>query len=494
LISDPPVLRNGLYNVSGQAARGVVALLTIPVLVRCLGIGEYGVWSLAYALLSLLLIGEAGISITAAVFLSRDLGEPSAYEANCTLTFLLVGGVVTSIAIGILVWFSAPILAGSIHAFSSADRLEVRRALQVAGFAVAAFIFERVLVGIEQAFDLYGTINALDLVQSILANVGLMAVAWAGGRSIAMMEWQVFAWFSLLIVHCCLVVRIVANRGFRPQWNGTKAKRMFKFTAATWSSVCGSAAFSQCDRLIVGGILGAPILGIYSAITNLTSRINSFSGMAVQPLLPSLSRQMGQGSGLRDETVVRQAVILNAVIAVIAGMFLFLLADVVMKVAVPGEASAYSILALEVAAVIYTLYSFNAPGYFMLFSFGAERKNAVVVLLSGAISLALIFVGARHFGLIGAVAGNVGYLGTLCLTAVGMRRMGVTLRKYATWVATPGSGFALVVGIGGLLQPDVLWRAVLVTMGTLIILLWFVRENNSLHIVNFRLRRASQLN
>lgn len=468
------MLRNGLYNVVGQTIRGAVGLLTIPFLIRFLGIREYGVWSLAYAVLGIMLLGEAGISVAAAVFLSGDLAGENRNEASWTLGFVLGSGLFMSVAVGLLLWFSGRLIVQPLAAFTIRDRLVAARAVQIAGIAAAAFIFERILVGIEQAFDRYGTVNTLDVSQSLLANVGLIVVAWLGGRTVALMEWQVLAWAVFLAAHCYFVFRLLRSKKLRPGWNFAKARKIFHFTIATWASVAGSAAFSQCDRLIVGGILGAPVLGIYSAITNITSKINSFSGTAVQPLVPSLSR--GMASNTSQEKHIQQAVHLNSLIAIEGGICLFVLADLVMRVMVPGASTPADILGLQIAAVIYALYSCNAPGYFILFALGEARQNAIVTLSSAGVSLALIFIGAHYFGFLGAIGGNAGYLGSLLMVGLGNRKVGITLRRYASWVALPIAAFALALLAGPTMGAHLLWRVLFVGVQGALLLYWFLHS------------------
>jgi O-antigen/teichoic acid export membrane protein len=453
-----------------------VALLTIPVLVHFLGIREYGVWSLAYAVLAVMLIGEAGVSVATTVFLSRDLGTENPKEASETLTFVLSNGIVIAAVVGVLLWLFGPFISKSLVAFGATDRVQAERAVQIAALAVAVFILERVFVGIEQAFDRYRIVNALEAAQSLLSNIGLMVVAWAGGKSVAMMKWQVCAWTALAIVHCYFVSRLLRNRGLRIRWSGAKARRMLTFTAASWTSMLGSAAFSQCDRLIVGAVLGAPILGLYSAVTNITSRINSFSGMAVQPLVPSLSRDSAMTFSV--ESRVREAVHLNILIAVEAGGILCVLGDWVMSIMVPGARASHDILGLQIAALIYALYSINAPGYFILFSVGQEWKNAIIALSSAGLSLALIFVGARHFGFVGAIAGNAGYLGTLLMVGFGVRKVGIALGRYFSWVALPLLALISAFVVGLTLQDHFWWRAAFLMMQGILLLTWFSREQN----------------
>lgn len=483
------LLRNGLYNVGGQTVRGAVALLTIPFLIRFLGMREYGVWSLAYAVFALTTMSEAGISVAATVFLSKDLAKDDSGEVSRTLTFILTSALLLSAALGLLLWIAGPLIVRPLAAFGSAERANAGRALQIAGFAVSVFILQRTLVGVEQAFERYAAINALDLVQSLLANVGLVVVAWFGGRTVEMMKWQVLACALLLAAHCCVVFRLLPSKGLSFEWSRSKAQRIFRYSVATWVSTLGSAAFGQCDRLIVGGVLGAPLLGIYSAITGMTSRINSFSGTAVQPLVPSLSGDTA--TNVPAEARIRQAAQLNALIAIEAGIVLYVLADWIMRVMVPGAITPQGILGLRIAAVIYALYSLNAPGHFILFAVGEPRTNAVATLSSGVFSLALILVGARYFGLLGALMGNAGYLGTLFLIASGLRKVGIAAHHYLAWVTVPLLGLVAAFLVGLFLQDHFWWRVGFVALQGAVFSFWFLRAHAEGRWVRFGFGRVS---
>jgi O-antigen/teichoic acid export membrane protein len=486
----PSLLRNGLYNVGGGAVRGAVGLLTIPFLIRFLGIREYGVWSLVYAVFALMTMSEAGISVAASVFLSKDLAKNDVSEAGRTLTFILISAVLLSAALGLLLWIAGPLIVRPLAAFGSAERASAGRALQIAGFALSVFILQRTLVGVEQAFDRYAVINALEVCQSSLANVGLVVVAWLGGRTIDMMKWQVFVCALLLAAHCCVVFRLLRGKGLGVEWNWGKARRIFRYSLATWTATLGSAAFGQCDRFIVGGVLGAPVLGIYSAITNITSKINSFSASAVQPLVPSLSRDVALDAPAQGR--IRQATHLNALIAIEAGIFLYVLADWVIQVLAPGGTAREHMLGLQIAAIIYALYSLNAPGFYILSSVGGARINAFVTLSSGIVSLVLIFVGARYFGLIGALAGNVGYLGTLLLVLAGLRKTGIALSRYLNWIALPLLCLAIALIVGTMLQGHLLWRAVFLIVQAALFMLWFLHDHSKAPRIELGLGRPSE--
>ena len=465
------VLRNGLYNISGQTLRALIAVLTIPLLIRFLGLREYGVWSLVYAVLASMTLGYGGLGIASAVFLSKDLAEGKHDEAGETLTFVLGSAILLGVALGLILWFLGPVIVSPLAAFGSAERAEARSALQMACFGLPLLILLGTFVGVEQACDRYAAVNTFQTLQAALGNGGLVVVAWSGGRAAALMKWQVVAYSALLIAHSWFVFHLLRGRVLRFQWKASKAARIFRFGLATCGSMIGQDAFRQWSRWIVGALLGAQPLGVYAAITDLTGRVNTFAGTAVQPLAPSLSH--GAAKKIPIEALIRQAAHLNALIAVEAGIFVYLLADVVMRVLVPAATSPQDIRALQVAAVIYALYSLNAPSYFVLFSTREARTNATVVLSSAILSLGLISLGAWRFGLLGAVAGNAGNLGNLLMVLFAMRKVGLTVRHYAAWIAFPLLGMGAALLAGAVLENHFWGRVTFVAIQAWFLLSWF---------------------
>lgn len=458
--------------------RGVIALLTIPALIRLLGLREYGIWSLAYAVLASMTLGYGGLGIASAVFLSKDLGEGAPREAGETLTFVLGSAVLLGVALALILWFLGPLIVNPLAAFGSAERAEARSALQIACFGLPLLILLGTLVGVEQACDRYAAVNTLQTLQAALCNGGLVIAAWLGGRAAAMMRWQVVAYTALLVAHSWFVFHLLRGRGLRFRWKASKAGRIFRFCLATCGSMLGQDAFRQWSRWIVGALLGAPPLGVYAAITDLTGRVNTFAGTAVQPLAPSLSQ--GAARKVPAEGLIRQAAHLNALIAIEAGIFVYLLADVVMRVMVPAATSPQDIRGLQLAAVIYALYSLNAPSYFILFSKREARTNAAVVLSSATLSLGLISLGAWRFGLLGAIAGNAGNLGNLLMVLFAMRNVGLTVRRYVTWIAFPLLGMAAALLAGAVLENYFWWRAAFVAIQAAILMFWFLQQQGGI--------------
>ena len=84
--------RNGFYNTFAGVIRIGLAILTIPLLMRLIGIEEYGLWTLASTIILVVTLAEAGLSTATTVFVSQDLGKEDFEGLSQTLT-VTVGGI-----------------------------------------------------------------------------------------------------------------------------------------------------------------------------------------------------------------------------------------------------------------------------------------------------------------------------------------------------------------------------------------------------------------
>ena len=179
--------------------------------------------------------------------------------------------------------------------------------------------------------------------------------------------------------------------------------------------------------MIVGYYLGSESLGIYGGITEMASAINSFSALPVQPLVPILSGYSKNHNISHSELTqkIKQAIELNAFFALGSAAFLFILSPFIMRLMFAEVATQDTLIALQIAIVIYGLFSLNAVGFFILIS--NDPKTVMrIQLISGILALTLIFLGASKFGLLGAIAGNIGFILTWLMIFLGLKYLKIS--------------------------------------------------------------------
>ena len=474
------MLKNGLYNIIGGLSRTGISLITIPVLISSIGLEEYGLWSLVFAVIGIIAIIENGLSVSTTVFLSRDLAlnDSDAIAQVLTVGTVLTTVISTLVALPFLLWSS--LLMHLFPNFTMDQQAVATHALQISGFIVWIKLIQQVPVGVVQAYQYYGVINVINTIQTLVSNLGLVFIAWLGGRTIEMITWYGMISFVTLGVFLWFTHSIVRPLHLQPQWNQSKGIDIIKYTTTAWITMIGSALFSHMDRIIIGAILGVQAVGVYAAITNITVQINNLSAMPVQPLLPVLSRLAGdlQTHLPHIHEKVKQALQVNIMISLGMSAILFISGSTTYKLvgikAIPIE----QILSFQLAVLIYGIYSLNAVGYFILLGVKSVKLCMILVAASGITSLFLIYLGTKTYGLVGSVLGNGGYIFSLFLNIVAFRKLHLSFKIILKWIRFPVLWFVWIVILHIILRDHVYVQIGIILFFVSVLIWWFVNEQN----------------
>jgi O-antigen/teichoic acid export membrane protein len=430
------MLKNGLYNIIGAVIRVGITFLTIPVIIRLMGVEEYGLWTLVSTVIGIVGLAEGGLSISTTVFLSRDLANEDVKGISQTLTVSFIGMLVLADVAALILWIGAPEIIKLFTQLKPSQLAIALPALRYGGFVIWARLLQQIFVAIEQAYQHYGLMNSLNTVQTGFTNVGMIAVAGFGGRTLALMQWHMVVALGMLLAHTWCTWGLLAKTKPRLLWSSSKGRELIKYSFMTWLTSLGSALFSQCDRLIVGGVLGTKLLGIYAGITSITTQINTLSAFAVQPLLPRLTSllQNRTTNPLALYKQIKQVQQVNIFIAIGLGIGLLTFTPLVFGFIFPGVSNQEYTLAFRIAIVIYSLYSLNAVGYYALLSLGAVKTSTVILIGSSSITLLMIYIGAKNWGLLGASIGNAGYICTLMCTVLALKYLKIPIQQWIRWI------------------------------------------------------------
>lgn len=472
------MLKNGLYNTIGGVSRTGISLLTIPLLIILIGLDEYGLWSLVFAIIGIITIIENGLSVATTVFLSRDLALNNPDEIAQIITISTVSAIVIATLVATPFWLWASLLIQLFPNLTTDQQIVAMHALQLSGFVVWIRLIQQVPVGIVQAYQHYGALNVISTVQVLFANIGLIIVAGLGGRTVEMMTWYATISFIIFTLFLVFTRSIIQPLRLRPRWNRVKSIAIIQYTTKTWLTMIGSAFFNQIDRIIVGAILGTRAVGIYAAITSITVQINNLSAMPVQPLLPVLGRLDGdsQKQPLEIQRKIKQAFQINSFVSLGVSISLFVAAPAILTLTGTRFISVEQVLIFQLAVLIYGIYSLNAVGYFILLGTKSINLCMVLVAISGITSLLLIYIGAATHGILGAILGNTGYILTLLLNVFGLRNLNLPFKAFFTWLKFPILWFICVITLYIILPKHPHINLTLVILADIILIWWFLNE------------------
>lgn len=480
------MLKSGITNVIGQVLRVIASLLTIPLLTRLLGLEEYGLWVLVTAVVGFVMLAEAGLTTSTVVFVSQDLAKEDTRELVSSITILMLAMFALATVAALGLWLLAPSLVLFFPNLNAVQQQTLHNALQIGAVFIWVQLLQQLTAGIEQAYQRYDIMNLLRVIQAVGTSVGLLIVAWHGGKVVELMVAQTLISVIILVLHFGTIRWLMRDIKLTPVWNSSKGINILKYSLVTWIGTIGGTFFLQGDRLIVGRLLGAEVLGIYAAITSLAIQINSISGLLVQPILPQISTLFAQGSEkslVLIRTYFQRAVVLNVLAAVGLGMLLIVWAPLALRFMLPRPPVAIEIYSLRICALIYTLYSLNAVGYYVLFATKGVQANTIIVIFSGCLALLLIWFFANRIGLVGAISGNIGFVITITLLWISANRIALPIYHLAQAYYIPCIWLFAELGISSFLSDTWAIHLVLTFIGCIVLLVWFARYNAKLEVI-----------
>jgi O-antigen/teichoic acid export membrane protein len=439
-------VENGIHNTVAGGIKILLGVLTIPLLVSNLGIQEYGIWTLVSSLVGMISLLEGGFSTTTTFFISQDVSNEDQEGLSQTITITIISILGLATIGGISLWLSADLITTGFNKVDLEQRLTIVNALRLSSLVLWFKLLQQILVALVQGLQEYKKTSVVNTSCSITQYVGYIIIAYLGGRTVELMAWQLIVSILFLVIYIVFVLEAFRPWSIHYAWNNQKSFSVFQYSISVWISNLGGVLFSQVDKILVGYIAGSTTLGIYGVITNICSQVNIISAAPVQPILPLLTEYLAKNNHVKIKLQLKKAFQMNCFISIILGSFLMLTSDVLLPVMLKSSASKDTLLSYQVGILIYTLYSLNAVGYYACFATSLSKYCMTIVVISGISSLIFIKFGVEHWGLVGAVMGNGGYLFSLFLGWKPMEKVNITSGRWLSWITIPIISFLCLSG------------------------------------------------
>ena len=424
------MINNSIYNLVGGLVRLGLGLLSAPLLLVWLGAKTYGLYVIILSIINFALVFETTIPIIFTVFIAGNATNnlPNTITQEEIIRVCLWMIVFLSATTLAILYSASPFIVAFFDHLTPDEQLLLANGIKFSSFIVAIRLLQQFFIGIEQANGNFKLFNVLNSLFNITQTVSILLITFFSHNITFLLYTQLIIALAFTGIHAfvCFRKKLITPISFWGIPDKYLAKSMAIYAGRSGLSSVGILLFSQGDKLIVGKLIGLESAGIYAAITALTSQINSLSALPVQPVISEVSRikakaEYEQSDDSSSKTqlsgVLSKTLQINSFIAFGCGCIIVLLAPELIQILFKNVLTNVDelIFSLRVITIIYTIYSLNAVGYYVLYATHNELENTVIVSFSGILSLCLIAWLGTHFGLIGALLGNIGYLTTLYL-------------------------------------------------------------------------------
>ncbi|WP_229364533.1 lipopolysaccharide biosynthesis protein [Fibrella aestuarina] len=410
-------MKSSVFNIIGGGLRIIITLISVPILIKLLGTKQFGIYSIANAVINIVSLAEWSIALSTTVLTTKDNNKN--ISSACFYSSIILGLFVFSVTILI-----STAISEFYSSLSPDDVQSLQRIIQIGSITMCLRVIQQYFVGIEQANNRYDAQNIINTVSNTLFYCGSIAFAYTSKSLLTIFAWQLIITFFSVITHVLFSIRIKLITGIKQllTWSNTDIKKVLTYSSKIWPSAFGSVLFSQGDRLIVGKLLGLEATGIYTALTSIVNQINILSALPAQPLVSYVKSYLGTAEETKLKKFVENSSSLNVLLSIGIGIILICFSPEIINLLLGKWTGTLNMRkSFILLTIIYSVYSLNASGYYILFAVSKEKLNTAISLTAGLITLTSIFILSNEFGLIGAVVGNAGYWITLLLAYYGLR-------------------------------------------------------------------------
>lgn len=406
-------LANIAWNLGGLGGPLIVAFLTIPSLIRMIGMERFGLLALAWGLIGFAGIFDLGIGRATTQSIARLRGNgqleqvPAVLKTAATLSFRT--GLIGAILLGIAV------LAGAHTHIKYAAELnaEVTIAAYLLALAIPIQSMSAMFRGVNEAFENFREIS--------LVRIGLGVANFLGPFCVA-----IFTTNLAVLVSTLLFSRLFAFFLFRKfakaylahqlpddtqyvsvQASPEIAKQLLSFGGWFTVSSLISPVLVQADRFLIGALISATAIATYTLPFLVVTQSLIIVGAISSVAFPSLSALV-HSQPVKAETMFRLWLMRVAVIMLVVTSLFALLLPVILPWWIGQKLPTESVLIGQILCVGIFANSLGSMYFALLHAYGRADITAKLHLSELPLFLLALYFLISNFGVVGAALAWVG--------------------------------------------------------------------------------------
>jgi O-antigen/teichoic acid export membrane protein len=412
-------------------------------MLRLLGYEQYGLWITIISVVNIACLIDPGFAVSTTVFLSKDksINDANSFSRSLVSSFIIL--LLYSSIASLSLFFFAESISSIFTKFTAIDKITFVSSIRVGSLLVFCLLAQQFLIGVEQSYLRYKAINIIDALQLLLISIGGIFIALHNKNIYTLIQWQTFLSAIFLGGHLTFSYSLVKSDLTHLKFSYNRTKEILKYGFSNWLSILSMGLFSRADRLIVGSILGSNSLSIYAVLLECSSIITSFTTRAVSPLLPLISSSYQNDLKTNQPQInfhekkfdfIFKFLKINLFISCGIGTLIIVSSPLIVSLLLPGQLKYQNILGLQLIALLTTLSSISATGYFLLLGLKKNFWMTIIFLFSSLLALSLIAFASLKMGIIGSLIGNIGWVLTASITFIALKQIYHSNNKVIRWL------------------------------------------------------------
>lgn len=399
------ILRNSVYSIVGWLVPTFVNFISIPIIVGKLGYDAYGVWTLVMALMGYFALLDLGVAKGGIRYLAEYNAKGDTAQANDVISLGFLTYLCIGLCGGVLLFaITDPVLLKLIKLPDELRPL-ARQVLHLAALGFVVTMLQTYLLSLPQALHRFDISNKVDSTFQVLNTVATLIALSMGYGLLSVIVLRIVS--STL---CCITLAFsirgcLPNYRFSRRINRPLARQVLSYSLTSFVGRLGSTTANQLQIFVIGSILGATSITVFSIPFQLISRVMGISCQLSMVIFP-ISSELGHNENLERLhqiylSMTRTLFFLNVAQVVLFTLFAWDILALWMGKAFADQAS--TLLAL-IAAGFFFDSTTNLPSQ-VCDGLSHPKVTSTFAFLRGAVGILFALVGGTTAGVLGVAVG-----------------------------------------------------------------------------------------
>ena len=397
---------NAWSNLLGALIPALVALGTVPLVVRGLGDTSYGVYSLVTAIVGYFAVIDINVTAGSVKFIAESSARKDGARIGETVSFGIMVYALLGVVGALGLFGGAHFFVTSVFSVPPALVAEATATLKIGALGFFIGQLQTYLQSVPQAlmrFDVSGRIEMLFGAAVPLLTV-LVLIAGYGLFEVVLLRVAASA------LHCMVLWRAI--RRLLPdlalRWPAPATSRgLLGFSAWSFLSRFASLSYAHADKLIIGALAGVTALAYFAVAATLANRVLGLTYRLSGVLFPAASALAASGELARLDRLylkaTRYVVFLNAAMLVLVAVF----AHQILLYWMNAEFARHGALVLAVMAASQFVDSLTNLPSLVNDGMGHPRVSGVFALARACAGVLVVWLGVARWGIDGAAWGHL---------------------------------------------------------------------------------------
>jgi O-antigen/teichoic acid export membrane protein len=281
--------RNVVWNLLGVGLPLLVAVFAIPVLVRSLGEGRFGLLSLSWIFIGYFNIFDLGFGRALTKIVSSRIALSQQDSIPRLIATAMTSVMAFSLLVAVVIFISAPWLATTVMRIPEDLHAEAEGVLRVLALAIPFVILGTVLRGALESFQRFDLVNAVRVSSGLYLFLGPLFMLPFTHNMVLLIGMlalgKVFG--TLMFLRMCF--KRVPQLASRFGWTSAEFRSLFTYGGwITVGNILGPL-LTYTDHFMIGALVSVAMVGYYIVPYQMVTKLWVIVTAIVGVLFPALS-------------------------------------------------------------------------------------------------------------------------------------------------------------------------------------------------------------